>query len=175
MIGALVQRFRWGRLLLQAALLLLLGGVPTAWAQGRPPPDRRPVPTKPQPPPPTQEVEVEILVVHATNDHQKVDPRLRSLLPHLRHLNYTGFDVLDVRRDDLSERDETSFGIAGGRRMQVELLDVDPSRARMRVRMYDGQRRLLDTTVSIHRNRSFIVAGPKHQGGVLILPMTARY
>lgn len=154
---------RWLQLLM---LALALGASAPAFAQRAPTPAPARV---------SQRVSVEMMVVYATNSHDRVDPRLRSLLPHLRHLNYTGYEVLDVRTDTLSPHQETTFAIVGGRRMQVELLDVDDQQARMRVRMFKDSRRLLDTTVSIHRNRSFIVAGPHHQDGVLILPMTARY
>jgi hypothetical protein len=41
--------------------------------------------------------------------------------------------------------------------------------------MYTAKNKILDTTVSIHRNKSFMVAGPKHEDGVLVLPLTARY
>ncbi len=155
---------------LLAFLLALVAFAPEAWAQGRDAPTR-PAPSASA----AQQVDIEMMVVHATNDHDRVDPRLRSLLPHLRHLNYTGFDVLEVRRDELETREETTFAIVGERRMNVRLLEVDDRQAKVRVRMYNQKGRVLDTTVSIHRNRSFIVAGPQHEGGVLILPVTARY
>ena len=34
---------------------------------------------------------------------------------------------------------------------------------------------LMDTTVSIHRNRAFMIAGPSYEDGKLILPLTVRY
>jgi len=156
-------------------VVLGLFGASPALAQVRPPPGHRPPPAAAHRAPAAQKVDVQVMVVLATNAHNRVDPRLKSLLPHLQHLNYTGYEVLDVRNNELAPGQETSFGIAGGRRMEVQLLGRDDTQARMRVRMYSGSRRLLDTTVSIHRNRSFIVAGPEHAGGVLILPMTARY
>ena len=125
--------------------------------------------------PAAAKVEVEVMVVHATNAHSRVDARLKPLLPHLRHLNYSGYSVLDVRSDDLGPGQETSFSIVGGRRLQIQLIEKDDRRARIRVRMFNSSGRVLDTTVSIHRDRSFIVAGPHHEDGVLILPLTARY
>ncbi|MBW1878027.1 MAG: hypothetical protein JRI25_03325 [Deltaproteobacteria bacterium] len=154
------------RLLQFLMLVLALGASAPAFAQRGP---------TPAPARASQRVSIEMMVVYATNSHKRVDPRLRSLLPHLRHLNYSGYEVLDVRTDSLGPHQETTFSIVGGRRMQVELLGIDDRQARIRVRMFKESRRLLDTTVSIHRNRSFIVAGPHHRDGVLILPMTARY
>ncbi len=157
------------RLAAVAALGLgLVGVAPQALAQSRPP---APAPSAPV----AQKVAVEVMVVHATNAHTRVDARLKAMLSHLKHLNYTGYEVLDVRANDLTPGQESSFAIAGGKRMVVGLIEHDERQARLRVRMYSGSRGLLDTTVSVHRNRSFIVAGPEYEGGVLILPMTASY
>ena len=59
--------------------------------------------------------------------------------------------------------------------MTIELLSKEDSKARMRVVMARGAEKLLDTTLSVNRNGTFIVAGPKYQGGILVLPLTARY
>jgi len=162
--------------------LLLVGvavglmGASTAYAQGRPPPiggsSSLVAPTTATLP---AKVSIDTMVVHATNAHSQVDSRLASMMPHLQHLSYTGYTVLDSRRDELSPGGEASFTVAGDRRVTVQLIERDGTQARIRVGMYSGSRRLLDTTVSIHRNKSFIVAGPEYEGGVLMLPMTARY
>lgn len=159
-------------LLLAGLAVGLLGGTP-AFAQGRPPPTGGSLvaPTASLP----AKVSIDTMVVHATNSHSQVDSRLASMLPHLQHLSYTGYSVLDTRRDEVSPGGEASFTVAGDRRVTVQLIDRDATQARIRVGMYAGSRRLLDTTVSIHRNKSFIVAGPEYEGGVLMLPMTARY
>lgn len=141
--------------LLMFGALLFLGVPAEALAQGK--------------------VAVETMVVRATNAHSRVDSRLASMLPHLKHLSYTGYEVLDVRTDSLTVGQESSFSVAGGHRMTILLDSKDDAQSRLRVRMFKADRRLLDTTVSIHRNRSFIVAGPTYGDGVLILPMTARY
>jgi len=156
--------------------VLALGGA--AFAQT--PPGRPPVPPRGGVPAPTapvaQRVEVELQVVHATNDSTVVDPNLDpAIVKHLRFLNYTGYRLLDTRTASLALKQETIFPIEGGRKVRIQLLDRTDEEAKLRVRMMNGTSMLLDTTVSIHRNRSFIVAGPRHEGGVLVLPVTARY
>ncbi len=138
----------------------------------QPPPGGRPPPTQTA----AQKVTIELVVVHATNANTTVDPKISpDIIKHLKFLNYTSFSHLADYNASLALKQETTFSIVGGRRVKVQLLNRSSTEAKIRVRMYNGQGKLLDTTVSIHRNRSFIVAGPKHAGGVLILPVTATY
>lgn len=157
--------------------LALLAMGSDALAQGRPiTPPGAPTPLVDGPRTPVQRVQVELMVVHATNAHTNVDAQLEPLLPHLKFLNYTGFTVVGDNKRSLGLKQDADFTVVGGRKVNVELLDRTEREAKIRVRMFnDAGEKLLDTTVSIHRNKSFIVAGPRHDGGVLILPVTARY
>lgn len=151
-------------ILLGAALAL--GTTSVAFAQ----------PAKPKPAAAvSQSVTVKVQVVHATNAHSDVDGSLRALERQLRFLNFTGFRSLDTRSESLSTGERTSVSVAGGREMKITLIEVDDTAAKLRVQLYKGSAKTVDTTVSVHRNRSFIVAGPKHDDGVLVFPLTASY
>lgn len=153
------------------ASALMFGAMSTASAQ--------PSPRKPGPPPTAasvaSSVTVEVQVVHASNSHSRVDSSLRSVERHLKFLNYSGFSRLDSKSNRLSPGDKAVISVVGGREMRVTLISVDDSAAKLRVQLFTGSSKKLDTTVSIHRNRSFIVGGPQHDGGVLVFPLTASY
>lgn len=151
-----------------ALLMLSTLAPPTALAQ--PAPGRAPAPARAG-----AGVEVELVVVHASNAHQSVDPSLKPVERHLRFLNYTGFKSLDRHNRSLRVGEQTTVSVVGGREMKVRLIDKNPTAAKLRVQLFRGASKLLDTTVSIHRNRSFIVGGPQHDGGVLVFPLTASY
>lgn len=123
----------------------------------------------------TQSVTVELLVVHATNAHSNVDASLKPVERHFKFLNYTGFSRLDRHSESLAIGDQTSVSVVGGREMKITLIDVNDTAAKLRVQLFKNTSKLLDTTVSIHRNRAFIVGGPQHDGGVLVFPLTAAY
>jgi hypothetical protein len=125
--------------------------------------------------PAAQSVTVEVQVVHATNAHDRVDSALRKVEKHLQFLHYTGFARLDSKSTTLRPGESTSVPVVGGREMRVTLVSVEPATAKLRVQLFTGSSKKLDTTVSIHRNRSFIVGGPKHEDGVLVFPLTAGY
>lgn len=168
------------RLLRIGALLSLLVLAPmasgSAWAQARP------VAPRAQP---TMElaqaavkakVDVELRVVYATSAHKNVDSRLSSLTRYLSHLRFTGYELLDTQKSQVSLGGKASYSIEGGRKVTISLLGRDEARARVRVQVFGaGDKQILDTTMSVNRNATVIVAGPKHQDGILVLPITARY
>ncbi len=121
------------------------------------------------------QVKVQVMVVHATDGKVFVDPKLEKLERHLEFLKYSSYEVISTERDALAQDKSTSFAIEGGRKVTVTLLSKDESKARLRVQMYKADKKLVDTTVSVKRGGTFIVAGPKYQGGMLLLPITADY
>ena len=76
---------------------------------------------------------------------------------------------------DLAPGGDKDFSIEGGRTLRVSLVSKDEAHARVRVEI-DGKRgKLIDTTVKINRDGTFIVAGPQYKDGILILPLRASY
>ncbi len=181
------------RTLAALAAVLFLGALSSpALAQGGPrpkPPAAAPAPPATpatpaaQPAPaaqaapvvPAGKVNVQIMVVFATSSQTGVDPRLGSLTRYLSNLKYSGYQLLDSQQATLSANGSQSFQIEGGRKVSVTLLSRDDQKARMRVEISQGSGKLLDTTLSVNRNGTFIVAGPRHKDGILVLPLTARY
>ena len=120
-------------------------------------------------------VQISLWTVHATNKKQGVDGGLKRIAKHLRNLNYTGFVLLGKEKAGLQAQGKKQFNIVGEKVVEVTVLDRNEKRARVRVQVHSPKGKLLDTTVSIRRNGFFMVAGPKHKKGVLVLPIFARY
>lgn len=143
------------------------------------PQPRSPAPAPVQPAQVTEaragKVGVQIMVVHATSAHSRVDARLSNLTRYLSNLKYTGYELLDTQQAQLAQDGSQSFNLEGGRKLMVTLLSRDEAKARMRVQILANGSSLLDTTLSVNRNGTFIVAGPKYKDGILVLPLTARY
>jgi len=158
------------RLLLSLGLLLSPG---VALAQSRlPVPLAGPTGAAPV----RAKVDMEIRVVYATTSHSRVDPRLASLTRYLSHLSFTGYELLDTQKAQVGLGSKVSFTVQGGRKVTVTLLGRDEQKARVRVQVSGANdKQLLDTTMSVNRNGTVIVAGPKYQDGILVLPLTARY
>lgn len=158
------------------AVLMMIGMVGEAAAQTRPPP--RPganvVAQQQGPKVAVGKVSTEVMVIHANNSG-RVDPELRAVMQNLRFMKFSGFSLLNKVPTQLGVSQESSISITGGRKLKVTLIQRDDKQAKVRVRLFNGEAKVLDTTVSIHRNRSFMLMGPKHNDGVLILALSVRY
>jgi len=120
-------------------------------------------------------VNIRLMVVHATNENGRVDKRLERIAKHLKNLRYSGFSLLGDHSAQLAQKGKQTFSITSGRKVSVTVLSRDDKRARVRVEVHGKKGKLVDTTVGIRRNSFFMVAGPKYKGGILILPIFARY
>lgn len=171
------MKLLFARVLRASVLLASLVAVSDdALAQQRPPPTSTRTAPPAAPAPVNGPVAVEVLCVRATNSNSRVDPKLERIVSHLKFTRYTGFDLIDSHSYELSPKEEATFPIEGGRKVKLELLERDGDAAKVRIQMFsDSGSKQLDTTVQIHRNRSFMVAGPKVGDDVLILPVTVRY
>lgn len=163
---------RFTQLLASGALAFALLGATDALAQQRPTPPPPAAPAAPV----TGPVNVEILTVRATNSNDRVDPELRPIIKQLSYTRFTGFDLIDTHTRALTVGSTTSIAIEGGRRLKIDLVDRDEVSSRVRLSLFDPEGdKMLDTTVAVHRNRTFMVAGPKIGEDVLIIPVTVRY
>lgn len=170
------------RLLLLALPVVLSGALATSPAWAGTQPARRPAPADEAAAEGDKavaragKVDLRVMVVYATEQHSNVDPRLEKLTRFLSHLRFTGYELLDSYNIPLAPRSSETFEITDNRKVTVELLSKDDQRVRMRVQITAGKGgKLLDTTLSVNRNGTFIVAGPRYKDGVLVLPLTARY
>ena len=123
----------------------------------------------------SDKVQVQVMVVYATSAHDRVDSKLANLARYLNNLRYSGYELLQTQSLSVAKDGSETFNVEGGRKVPVTLLDRDDAKARMRVQISGSNGKLLDTTLSVNRNGTFIVAGPKHKDGILVLPLTARY
>lgn len=120
-------------------------------------------------------VDIQLMVVHAQQGEPYVDPKLRSIERHLQMLRYDSFKVLQSDRSTVAPTKAANFTVQGGRKVTVTLLDVNDKAARVRVEVFKQGSKLVDTTVSINRGSTMMVAGPRYEEGILILPITASY
>lgn len=120
-------------------------------------------------------VRIDALVVHASNASSTVDPRLSGLRREMSHLNYTGMKVLTAHTDTIAPGQTATVSVVGGRRLRVAFIERNAQKAKVRIQLFKGSAKVLDTTVSVPRDRAFVVAGPKHEGGVLVFPVSVSY
>ncbi|MGZ9163472.1 MAG: hypothetical protein ACXW4J_10670 [Candidatus Deferrimicrobiaceae bacterium] len=119
-------------------------------------------------------VAVDVGAVYASNDGTSIDPALGTIRGKLQSMfNYTSYRMLDRKRRSLAVGETGEFELPGGRTMRATLLPAQGDKVRLSIRLSDGPRNLLTTTLGLRRGGMVLVGGPSHQAGVLILLISA--
>lgn len=121
----------------------------------------------------SRRVRIDALVVHASNQGTAVDPRLKGL--NRSRFPYTSYKVLSSHTETVSPGQTATVSAVGGRKLRVAFIERTAQGAKVRIQLFVGSEKKLDTTASLVRDRAFLVAGPKHDGGVLMFPITVSY
>jgi hypothetical protein len=155
--------------MLKTLLLTLILCSPTAIAETVPVVAQAPDKNK-------DSIRLEMMVVHGTTTNNAVDPQLRHLMKYFRNYKFTGFKLIDSQSSKLFDKTAKTFTIEGNRKVTISLISHTPKSAKLKVVILEGKaKKILDTTININRNGTFIVAGPKYKGGVLFLPIQVKY
>ena len=64
-------------------------------------------------------VRVEMLVVHATTKHTKVDVELKDIKKYFRNFKFTGYKLLKKRSTLITDKNSREFVIDGNRRVNI--------------------------------------------------------
>jgi hypothetical protein len=148
---ALVQRFAMRAVLL--LLLSLLAAVPSEAADT---------------------VTIDVGAVYASNEGSSIDPALGTIRGKLQSMfNYTSYRMLDRKRRSLSVGEAGEFELPDRRTMRATPLPSRGDKVRLSIRISDGPRNLLATTLGLRRGGMVLVGGPSHKAGVLILLISA--
>jgi hypothetical protein len=120
-----------------------------------------------------QNVEVRIRAILASNQSDEFDASLKGLEKQLRVLKYRSYRLLNDESQNIPRNGNKVFEIPGGRSLMVAPQEFQDNRIALQVRLTGGQKPLLDTTVRIANKGNFILGGPPHEGGVLVLSISA--
>jgi hypothetical protein len=122
---------------------------------------------------PPQAVQVSIGTILASNQSDDFDAKLKGLEAQLKVLKYRSYRLLKNDSQSVPWRGEKVFEIPGGRSLAVMPQEFQDNQVLVKVRLTQGQKPLLDTTVKIPNKGNFILGGPPHEGGALVLSISA--
>ena len=119
-------------------------------------------------------VSVDVGSVYASNEGTSIDPALGTIRGKLQSMfNYTSYSMLDRKRRTLSVGETGEFELPGRRTMRATLLPAEGDKVRLSIRISEGPKNLLTTTLGLRRGGMVLVGGPSHKAGVLILIISA--
>ncbi|HUK39546.1 MAG TPA: hypothetical protein VLX11_00830 [Candidatus Acidoferrales bacterium] len=118
-------------------------------------------------------VKIKIDTILASNQNGEFDSRLRPLEKQLKVLKYRSYRLLKEESQNIASQSNGSFQIPGGRMLIVSPQDFRDQQIALKVRLQGNQKPLLDTTLKLQNKGNFILGGPPHEGGVLVLAIWA--
>lgn len=120
-----------------------------------------------------QAVQVTIRTILAGNKSDEFDPKLKGMEQQLKPLKHRSFRALKDETQTIAWQGSKSFEIPGGRSLTIAPQDFQENRIGLKVRLTQGDKPLIDTTVKIANKGNFILGGPAHEGGSLVLSISA--
>src|SRR5262245_2958157 len=120
-----------------------------------------------------QSVHVTIRTILAENKGDEFDPKLKGMEQQLKPLKYRSYRSLKDEGQTVPWQGSKAFEIPGGRSLTVAPQDFQNNRIALKVRLTERDKPVIDTTVTIPNKGNFILGGPPHEGGTLVLSISA--
>ena len=120
-----------------------------------------------------QTIKIKIDSILATNQGGDFDTRLKSLEKQLRVLKYKSYRLLKEESQSVPPQGNGTFEVPGGRSLIVSPQDFSNQQIALKIHLQGSDKPLLDTTLKLKNKGNFILGGPPHEGGVLVLAIWA--
>jgi hypothetical protein len=118
-------------------------------------------------------VQVKIGTILASNESDQFDVRLKPMERQLKVMKYRSYRLLKEDSQSVPWNDNVTFEIPGGRSLAVSPQDSKDKQIALKVRLTEGTKPLLDTTVRLQGRGYFLLGGPPHEGGALVISISA--
>jgi len=119
-------------------------------------------------------VEVRVGTVLASSSGQAFDNRLASLRRQFDSLlPYSSYRLIREERRRVGWQREAKFQLPGRRYLLVIPRDYKDGRVALNLMLVQGVRTIMNTAVALRNSGTFLVGGPHHQDGVLIIAISA--
>ncbi|HSF58614.1 MAG TPA: hypothetical protein VLD83_11115 [Candidatus Binatia bacterium] len=144
------------RVLLFSYLMIALAAPPTGAAENQ-----------------SQAVRVKIGTILASNQNDEIDPKLNAMKNQLKVMKYRSYRLLKEETQDVPWQGNAAFEIPGGRSLVVTPQEFRNKQLALKVRLQQGNKPVVDTTVRLNNGGNFLLGGPPHEGGALVLSISA--
>jgi hypothetical protein len=121
----------------------------------------------------SQAVRVKIGTILANNQSDEIDPKLNAVKNQLKVMKYRSYRLLKEETQDVPWRANAAFDIPGGRLLTVTPQEFRNKQLSLKVRLQQGDKPIVDTIVRLNDGGNFLLGGPAHEGGVLVLSISA--
>ena len=120
-----------------------------------------------------QPVQIKIGTILATNQSDDFDVRLKPIEKQLKVMKYRSYRLLKEDAQSIQWQENANFEIPGGRTLAISPQESRNSQIGLKVRLTQGSKPLIDTTVRLQNRGNFLLGGPPHEGGALVISISA--
>lgn len=120
-----------------------------------------------------QIVRVKIGTILASNQSDEMDPKLSAMKNQLKVMKYRSYRLLKEETQNVAWQGNAVFEIPGGRSLTVTPQEFRNKQLALKVRLQHGDKPIVDTTVRLNNGGNFLLGGPPHEGGALVLSISA--
>ena len=120
-----------------------------------------------------QSVQVTIRTILAGDKSDEFDPKLKGMEQQLKPLKHRSYRALKEDSQNIPWHGSRAFEIPGGRALTIAPQEFQDNRIGLKIRLTHGDKPLIDTTVKIANKGNIILGGPAHEGGSLVLSISA--
>ena len=120
-----------------------------------------------------QVVRVRIGTILASNQSDEIDPKLSAVKNQLKVMKYRSYRLLKEETQTVRWQGNAVFEIPGGRSLTVTPQEFRNKQLALKVRLQHGEKPVVDTTVRLNNGGNFLLGGPPHEGGALVLSISA--
>ncbi len=121
----------------------------------------------------TQSVQIKIETILASDQSDEFDSRLAPLQRQLKVMKYRSYRLLKEESQTVPWQGSAAFEIPGGRSLAVTPQEFRDKRLALKVGLQQGEKPLLDTTIRMNNGGNFLLGGPPHEGGALVISIWA--
>ena len=120
-----------------------------------------------------QSVQVTVRSILAGSNSDEFDVKLKNLEQQLKPLKHRSYRGLKDETQTIPWQGSKAFEIPGGRSLTIAPQEFQNNRIGLKIRLTQGDKPLIDTTVKIANKGNIILGGPAHEGGSLVLSISA--
>jgi hypothetical protein len=121
----------------------------------------------------SQTVRVKIGTILANNQDDEIDPKLSKMKNQLKVMKYRSYRLLKEETQSVAWQGNAIFEIPGGRSLVVTPQEFRNKQLALKVRLQHGDTPVVDTIVRLNNGGNFLLGGPPHEGGALVLSISA--
>jgi len=119
--------------------------------------------------------DVRVRVIHAKTANKHFDTHLEDLRKYLEKFKYSSYrEVIDDTMH-LQVASQQSISLLSGKTLSAQLISLSKDKATIRFILNGQSGQMLDTTVGVGPDRTFFIAGPRYDDGILFMAIIPHY